>query len=347
MEKTELMQAETEAGLQARPIEVITAEICFYKQQACASFIEIGRRLIEAKEQLSHGEWLPWLEEKVEFSAVMAQRFMRLAREYSNASPVTHLGASKALALLALPDSEREEFVAEKHSVNGEEKTVEEMSKRELEQAIRERDAANRRASEAEDELKEMERAVENSEGRIREYEEKLERAEEDAERAEVELRNLRAQLEDMREKVTEVAVETVIDQETVAAAEMAAKKETEEKLRKEIEKAKKDKETAEKARSKAAQDLAALKMEQENAAKVAEREKKELSEQVQTLKKKLAIASSSETAIFKVHFEQAQNSINKMAECIKKMKDAGSMDDAEKMKTAFFALMNAGKGVL
>ena len=75
----------------ARDIGVITAEILLYKRQAGVSILEIGRRLNEAKAQLSHGEWLPWLEHQVEFSEASAQRFMRLAREYPNPSPVTDL----------------------------------------------------------------------------------------------------------------------------------------------------------------------------------------------------------------------------------------------------------------
>ena len=80
-----------------RPIEAITEEIIFYKAQAGAAILEIGKRLNEAKAQLPHGEWLGWLQEKVDFSESTAQRFMRLAKEYENPSPVTDLGASKAL----------------------------------------------------------------------------------------------------------------------------------------------------------------------------------------------------------------------------------------------------------
>lgn len=53
---------ETERG-----IEAITEEIIFYKNVGGQAVIEIGRRLTEAKAQLKHGEWLPWLREKVEF----------------------------------------------------------------------------------------------------------------------------------------------------------------------------------------------------------------------------------------------------------------------------------------
>lgn len=101
------------AAGEERSITTITDEIIFYKSVGGQAVIEIGKRLIEAKAQLKHGEWLPWLSEKVEFSEASAQRFMQLAREYENPALVRDLGASKALALLALPASERENFASE------------------------------------------------------------------------------------------------------------------------------------------------------------------------------------------------------------------------------------------
>ena len=91
----------------ARDIEVITEEILSLKQTAGSAILEIGQRLIEAKQMLPHGEWLHWLEERVEFSERSANRFMRLAREWSNPTTLSDLGASKALQLLALPPAER------------------------------------------------------------------------------------------------------------------------------------------------------------------------------------------------------------------------------------------------
>ncbi|WP_298022254.1 DUF3102 domain-containing protein [uncultured Dysosmobacter sp.] len=129
-----------------RDLPIIEAEILFYKRQAGASIIEIGKRLNEAKAQLSHGEWLPWLREKVDISERSATNFMRIAREYPESVNIADLGTCKALALLDLPDSERERFAAEKHVVNGVEKGISEMTGKELKQAIRERDAALRAA---------------------------------------------------------------------------------------------------------------------------------------------------------------------------------------------------------
>ena len=98
---------------------------------------------------LPHGEWLPWLTEQVEFSERTARNFMRLAREWTNRQALADLGAAKALTLLALPPEEREQFMAENHIVNGEEKTVIDMTSRELEKAVKERDEALRAAEEA------------------------------------------------------------------------------------------------------------------------------------------------------------------------------------------------------
>lgn len=355
-----------EATLEARPIETITAEIWLLKQQAGAAILEIGRRLIEAKAALPHGEWETWLAEKVEFSDATARRFMRLAKEYGNQSTVTVLGASKALVLLALPASERDEFMAEKHLVNGQEKTVEEMSKRELETAIRERDEARKQVAALRDDLQtqlEEQRAVydtdtadlrgkiEEAENRAAGYEQKLkaakEKAAQDAAAAEADLAALRDQLEDLKAAPKEVAVEKVVDQDAVKAAADAAKREAEDRLKKKIERAEKAKDAAEKAKAKAEQDLAALKVAQEEQAAIVAKEKEAMAEQVAALQKKLAVASSSEVAIFKLHFGQAQESINKMTECIQRMTEGGAAEDAGKLTKALSALLTATMDVL
>lgn len=117
-----------------RSIDTITTEILFYKQQAGVTILEIGKRLIEAKEQLEHGEWLDWLEHRGDTSVRTAQNLMRLSKEYGNTKSISYLGVTKALALLAVPAEEREQFAEEVHA--------EGLSVRELKKAIQERDEA-------------------------------------------------------------------------------------------------------------------------------------------------------------------------------------------------------------
>lgn len=173
------------------------------------------------------------------FSEASAQRYMRLAREYGKSRIVTDLGAGKALELLALPESQREEFV-EENDVSG-------MTREQLRQAIRERDEATVlaarervRAETAEQSRTKMEEdmkalkalhaaAVETQ----REKEEALAKAE--------------AELKDLRSRPVEVAVETrdaapeqieAARAEGAKAAEAKAKAELK-KLREELKEAK------------------------------------------------------------------------------------------------------------
>ena len=133
-------QSMTKAA-EGRTIEVITGELLEAKQAGGEAILTIGRCLIEAKESLSHGEWLPWLNERAELSERAAQRFMRLAREWSNPTALSDLGATKAITLLALPPEEREQFMEDHNVID--------MTTRQLEQAVKERDEARKAAEEA------------------------------------------------------------------------------------------------------------------------------------------------------------------------------------------------------
>lgn len=87
MGKTDLgrLIAQTMAQpMEERTIEAITGDILEAQRKGGEAVLTIGRCLIEAKDMLRHGEWLPWLAEKVGYSEKTAQNFMRLAREFSN-----------------------------------------------------------------------------------------------------------------------------------------------------------------------------------------------------------------------------------------------------------------------
>lgn len=297
----------------SRGIAVITDEIIFYKQVGGQAVLEIGKRLIEAKAQLKHGEWLDWLRDRVEFSEASAQRFMRLAREYGNASLVTDLGTSKALELLALPASEREQFV--------EENDVAAMTKEQLRQAIRERDeatvAAARervRAETAEQSRAKMEQdmaALKNLHAAAVETQREKEAA----------LRKVEAELKDLRSRPVEVAVETWDAsseqiKEARAEGEKAAEAKVETELKRLREELKAAKEQTETARGQ-------LHLAREEAEKA----------------RKLAAASQDEGMVrFKLLFADAQGTVNRMAEELEQAPE----ESRDKLRRAMLALADA-----
>lgn len=324
-----------------RGIETITEEILSYKRTAGESILEIGRRLKEAKALLSHGEWLPWLSEKVEFSERSAQNFMRLADAYQNPQTLADLGASKALVLLALSPVERDEFLSEKHDVRGAEKTVPEMSARELEEAIRQRKIAELKAEETARELDRQKEATAEAEAAA-------EKAQEAAEAARAEVENaksislaaqertaeLERELKVLREKPVDVAVQTVdASAEQIAAAVKEAEK---------AAKAKRDAAVAKKAEE--LKEAEAQRDEARKAVENAEAGKKAAEEQAAALRAELEKARKSAAAMdnkalaeFGVLFRQAQETVNRLTEL------AGELDEENRPKVyrALDALRN------
>ena len=112
-------------------LEYLEKEIIALKNQTAQNIIQIGYKLIEAKEKLQHGEWGEWLENKVEFSQRTANQFMRIAKEFgSNSQAISNLEITKVGLLLDVPTEKREEFI-EKHDLKS-------MSTREIKKVIKE-----------------------------------------------------------------------------------------------------------------------------------------------------------------------------------------------------------------
>ena len=335
-----------------RDIETVTAEIIRLKQDAGNAILGIGQRLIEAKEMLSHGEWLPWLEDRVEFTERAAQRFMRLAREYSNPTALSDLGATKALALLALPPEERESFIEESHIVNGEEKTVIDMTSRELETVIRERDEALKAAEQAKadkkaaDEVREkmsvdMALANERIEGLNSEVEAqsaKAKEAQDAAARLEQELEELRsrpvevdtAAVETAR-KEAEAAMQNKLDRATKARDEALQKRYD---LEEALTKAKDAQKAAEDAKVKAQQELEQVKA-----------EARSIREQAERAEKKAAIAANEDMVLFRTLFDQIQEQVNKLGGVLMKTRNKDP-EAAGSLQKALLALADKIKGV-
>jgi Protein of unknown function (DUF3102) len=89
-------------------LSTLAAEIRDEVEQAEADFqssvqhaVRAGELLIEAKGQVSHGQWLPWLEANFPYSVRSAQGYMRLAENAEDAQRVAHLGIKGALKQIA------------------------------------------------------------------------------------------------------------------------------------------------------------------------------------------------------------------------------------------------------
>ncbi len=133
-----------------RSLATVTAEILSYQEAArrmvITYSIEIGRRLIEAKDMVPHGEWGNYIRDELGFSQQTANNHMAMFRAYAadqmrldgdnlKNQAFGNLSYTQALALLALPsEEEREEFVRE-HDLGT-------MSTRELREELRKRQQA-------------------------------------------------------------------------------------------------------------------------------------------------------------------------------------------------------------
>ncbi|MCR5175796.1 MAG: DUF3102 domain-containing protein [Anaerovibrio sp.] len=142
---------ETEADKLAR----LATEINTIKAQTLAvvqnATLEIGKRLIQAKGAVGHGNWSHWLKDNVDYSERTAQNIISIYERFgngqqklfgANADPeqVAKLNRSQMLALMSIKDEEQcFEFMSE-HKED-----LQDMSKRELEAAIRELNAVKAR----------------------------------------------------------------------------------------------------------------------------------------------------------------------------------------------------------
>lgn len=309
----------SESDTGTRSIDAITSEILQLKQDAGNAILRIGQRLIEAKAMLPHGDWLPWLTEQVEFSERQAQRFMRLAQEWRNPTALSDLGATKALTLLALPPEERERFLAENHIVDGEEKTVIDMSSRELEKAVKERDEALRAAEAAKAAAESAEQSRAKMEADMAALKE-LHRSAQAAEaHSREELAKVKEELKALQEKPVEVAVMEV-DQNALDNARREAMADMQAKVDKATEARKK----AEEKRKKAEEDLEALRRQLE-AAQQAER--------------RAVIAGDKDLATFELLFSQGNETVNKLHGLLLKVRGRGDQALSDKLQKALLAL--------
>jgi|UniRef100_UPI003FEDCD15 hypothetical protein len=307
-----------QAPASERNIEAITSEILQLKNDAGNAILGIGQRLLEAKAILPHGEWLPWLTEQVEFSERQAQRFMKLAQEWANPTALSDLGATKALALLALPPEERQKFLSENHIVDGEEKSVIDMTSRELEKAVKERDEALHAAEAARAAAETADQSRAKMEADMTALKQLHQAAQAGETQAREALAKAQAELKALREKPVEVAVE--VDQKAL----QEARREAETRMQAKVDKAAEAQKKAEEQRKKAEEELAAV------------RQQLEASRQTE---RQAAISGDKDLALFELLFSQGNEAVNKLHGLLLKVRGRGDIELAGKLQKALLAL--------
>ena len=239
MSKKEMANITAEAN-EGR-LSTLAAEINTIKRQTqrimLGASVEIGRRLVEAKGAVGHGNWGAWLESNVDYSERTAQNLIRIFQEYGegqqslfgpeNPQSLADLDLTytQAVALLGIknPD-ERMEFI-ETHDVQN-------MTSRELADAIKERDAAYKAMDEekekrqkaesarktAEEKEKELLRRLEKAQDESIELEDKLKKAKEELENQPKDEETIK-ELEGLRAKVKELEKQQPSDDSGAKAA--------------------------------------------------------------------------------------------------------------------------------
>lgn len=313
----EAIQAET-----PHTLDELASDIRAFSGSILFSAIEIGRRMVEAKKMLPHGEFGKWVKEKTGYSQTKANNFMRLFREYGSAqNGILEAGAnyhtygnlsySNALALLDLPSDERNSFVEENNVID--------MSARELDKAIRERKEALAAAEEAEAKAKTAEEARAKMESDMVMLKGLLDSAKAETASATEEAGKLARELEELKSKPVEVAVMQV-DQDALDKARSEAVAGMQEKLDKAMAAKKKAEE-----KRKAAEDALA-----DANAKL---------EAAQSEERKAVIAGDKDLATFELLFSQAQEQINKLHGMLLKVRGRGDTDLSGKLQKALLAL--------
>ena len=89
-------------------------KIQFHLQNIAQSAIIIGQELIECKKEVGHGNWTDWLQNNFKLTDRTARRFMQIADRFSKTVDVDRFQFGQLTEMLALPEGEEENFIADK-----------------------------------------------------------------------------------------------------------------------------------------------------------------------------------------------------------------------------------------
>jgi hypothetical protein len=117
-------------------IERIENEIRFYQAQAGESLLEMGKRFIRIKAHEDHGRFLKTIE-NVNMTPRSVQYAMAAAIKFSNTKSISHLGATKMIALSVLDDDNIQKLESGGDIAGLNLDDIDRMSVRELRESLR------------------------------------------------------------------------------------------------------------------------------------------------------------------------------------------------------------------
>lgn len=305
---------ETEVAIESKSTEQLTAEVNVRYRQAeslasmsAAMLADAGRRLIEIKGRMPHGEFGDWCKDNLEFSYRKAARMMQLAERmadegslFSKMPTLADIGISRVWELLAAPEEVAAEVV--------ETEDVSEMTVRELKEKIKkltaDKKAAEERADEAilaaasadTQELEDMRLSVEHMKDALDKKEEERAQAVTAQQKAADQLAKSKEKLKALKDQQREIIDKAI--EERAEELRKEARAEVEEKI------------------------------------KVYEEDIKDNEEEIERLTKKLQNAENDDFARFRVQANILQNAFN---DCLGAIDNTSvtNKDSAEAMKEA------------
>ena len=304
--------------IEERTLEKIEYEINELTKQAQTAAvyyaINIGGRLVEAKEKVGHGEWEKWLVEKVNYSQRTAETYIQIFKEYGNTQQgffgtsdpqaFSNLSFTKLVTLLAIPAEEREDFA---ENVDAENISVREL-KAEVKKAQDIAAKALQQTQEAEEKYSQWEDEETARQDKLRE--------EADAKQEEIDA--LKIQLEELSENNT--PAESNDDELATIRADIEAEQKA--KFQKKIDKLEKDKEKIQTEADELTAKLEESKKADEEIIRL-KQEKADAEAALADMQKKLSISANPIMQSLDFYFKQTQANIAKIKDSLDKLKES------------------------
>lgn len=163
----------------------VVNEARFYMQQSADAMLELGKRLIQLKENEPHGTFSDIVENELNIAPAVARRMMQASVKFlgngvpgdPKRSALSVLGKTKLYELMVLDDDELD-ALADGGTVAGlQQDDIDRMTSRELRAALRnQRQAADSRLTEAQESLETARRVSQKKQEQIDRLQEELER---------------------------------------------------------------------------------------------------------------------------------------------------------------------------